>query len=201
MATIVKTKDLMIEVARQLFARVGFTNTTMNDIADASKKGRRTLYTYFRNKDEIFQAVIERELERLWHDMELIRRLPATPEEKILTMMLTHLDKIKDLVLRNGSLRAEFFKDIWLVEQARVTFDRREIHQIEAVLQEGRQAGLFFVEDVRLTAYLLQNIVKGMEVPFISGAYRSEGTVDEIRRCVRHFLLNGLMHPNRGEHI
>ena len=46
MATIVKTKDLMIEVARQLFARVGFTNTTMNDIADASKKGRRTLYTY-----------------------------------------------------------------------------------------------------------------------------------------------------------
>ena len=45
MATIVKTKDLMIEVARQLFARVGFTNTTMNDIADASKKGRRTLYT------------------------------------------------------------------------------------------------------------------------------------------------------------
>ena len=128
MATIVKTKDLMIEVARQLFARVGFTNTTMNDIADASKKGRRTLYTYFRNKDEIFQAVIERELERLWHDMELIRRLPATPEEKILTMMLTHLDKIKDLVLRNGSLRAEFFRDAWLVERARSSFDEKEIH-------------------------------------------------------------------------
>ena len=217
MATIVKTKDLMIEVARQLFARFGFTNTTMNDIADASKRGRRTLYTYFRNKDEIYHAVIERELERLWHELELVGRLSVSPEEKIMTMMLTHLDKIKDLVLRNGSLRAEFFKDIWLVEQARVTFDRREIRQIEAVLQEGRQAGLFFVEDVRLTAYLLQNIVKGMEVPFISGAYRSEGTVDEIRRCVRHldrksgsagmpicvrhFLLNGLMHPNHGEHI
>ena len=170
MATIVKTKDLMIEVARQLFARFGFTNTTMNDIADASKRGRRTLYTYFRNKDEIYHAVIERELERLWHELELVGRLSVSPEEKIMTMMLTHLDKIKDLVLRNGSLRAEFFKDIWLVEQARVTFDRREIRQIEAVLQEGRQAGLFFVEDVRLTAYLLQNIVKGMEVPFISGA-------------------------------
>ena len=201
MATIVKTKDLMIEVARQLFARFGFTNTTMNDIADASKRGRRTLYTYFRNKDEIYHAVIERELERLWHELELVGRLSVSPEEKIMTMMLTHLDKIKDLVLRNGSLRAEFFKDIWLVEQARVTFDRMEIRQIGAVLQEGRQAVLFFVEDVRLTAYLLQNIVKGMEVPFISGAYRSEGTVDEIRRCVRHFLLNGLMHPNRGEHI
>ena len=137
MATIVKTKDLMIEVARQLFARVGFTNTTMNDIADASKKGRRTLYTYFRNKDEIFHAVIERELERLWHDLELIRRLPASPEDKILTMLLTHLDKMKDLVLRNGSLRAEFFRDIWLVENSRAAFDEKEIRQLRELLEEG----------------------------------------------------------------
>jgi len=138
MATIVKTKDLMIEVARQLFARVGFTNTTMNDIADASKKGRRTLYTYFRNKDEIFHAVIERELERLWHDLELIRRLPASPEDKILTMLLTHLDKMKDLVLRNGSLRAEFFRDIWLVENSRAAFDEKEIRQLRELLEEGK---------------------------------------------------------------
>ena len=181
MATILKTKDLMIEVARQLFARFGFTNTTMNDIADASKKGRRTLYTYFKNKDEIYHAVIERELHGLWHDLELVKRLPISAEEKLMTMMLTHLDKIKDLVLRNGSLRAEFFKDIWLVEQVRMDFDRKEIQLIEALLREGT-----------LT-------VKGMEVPFISGAYRSQGTVDEIRQVVRHFLLHGLMQPSKGE--
>lgn len=195
MAGIVKTKDLMIEVARQLFASVGFTNTTMNDIADASKKGRRTLYTYFRNKDEIFHAVIERELQRLWHDIELILRLPASPEEKILTVMLTHLDKIKDLVLRNGSLRAEFFRDIWLVEKARANFDRQEIARLEALIHEGKQKGVFAVEDARLTAYLLQNITKGMEVPYISGSYRSEGTVTEIRKAVRHLLLYGLTNP------
>ena len=195
MATIVKTKDLMIEVARQLFARVGFTNTTMNDIADASKKGRRTLYTYFRNKDEIFQAVIERELERLWHDMELSRRLPATREEKILTMMLTHLDKIKDLVLRNGSLRAEFFRDAWLVERARSSFDEKEIHQLQDLLEEGKRLGHFSIPNPRLMAYLLQNIIKGMEVPFISGSYRAKGTIEEIRATVRHLILHGLESP------
>ncbi len=195
MAGIVKTKDLMIEVARQLFASVGFTNTTMNDIADASKKGRRTLYTYFRNKDEIFHAVIERELERLWHDIELTLRLPASPEDKILTVMLTHLDKIKDLVLRNGSLRAEFFRDIWLVEKARADFDRQEIARLEALLHEGKAQGIFAIEDIRLTAYILQNITKGMEVPYISGAYRAEGTITEIRKVVRHLLLYGLTSP------
>ena len=152
MATILKTKDLMIEVARQLFARFGFTNTTMNDIADASKKGRRTLYTYFKNKDEIYHAVIERELHGLWHDLELVKRLPISAEEKLMTMMLTHLDKIKDLVLRNGSLRAEFFKDIWLVEQVRMDFDRKEIQLIEALLREGTLTGHFYVENTRLTA-------------------------------------------------
>ena len=34
-------------LARQLFAKNGLESTTMNDIATASGKGRRTLYTYY----------------------------------------------------------------------------------------------------------------------------------------------------------
>jgi len=50
----------------------------------------------------------------------------------------------------------------------------------------------FSTEEARPNLYLLQNIVKGMEVPFISGAYRSKGTVEEIRAAVRHLLLFGI---------
>ena len=46
--TVSKTREMLVDVARQLFARMGVDNTTMNDIAQASKKGRRTLYTYFK---------------------------------------------------------------------------------------------------------------------------------------------------------
>ena len=59
-----KTRLKLVEVARILFAKNGLENTTMNDIAVASKKGRRTLYTYFKNKEELYYAVIETELER-----------------------------------------------------------------------------------------------------------------------------------------
>ncbi|MGM9760212.1 MAG: TetR family transcriptional regulator, partial [Parabacteroides sp.] len=34
--TVSKTRDRLVEVARQLFARSGVENTTMNDIAQAS---------------------------------------------------------------------------------------------------------------------------------------------------------------------
>ena len=60
-----KTRALLVDVARQLFAKNGLEETTMNDIAVASKKGRRTLYTYFKNKEEIYYAVIESELSLL----------------------------------------------------------------------------------------------------------------------------------------
>ena len=50
--SISKTRQKLVEVARQLFAKKGIANTTMNDIAVASGKGRRTLYTYFSRKDE-----------------------------------------------------------------------------------------------------------------------------------------------------
>lgn len=46
--TVLKTRAKLVDVARQLFAKKGVEATTMNDIALASKKGRRTLYTYFK---------------------------------------------------------------------------------------------------------------------------------------------------------
>ena len=64
-----KTRQKLVDVARQLFAKQGFDDTTMNDIAQASGKGRRTLYTYFKNKEEIYYAVIEAEMERLTDSM------------------------------------------------------------------------------------------------------------------------------------
>ena len=40
--TVQKTRAKLVDVARQLFAKKGVEETTMNDIAVASKKGRRT---------------------------------------------------------------------------------------------------------------------------------------------------------------
>ena len=67
-----KTRAKLVDVARQLFAKNGVDDTTMNDIAVASKKGRRTLYTYFKSKEDIYMAVVESELEMLSGAMEKV---------------------------------------------------------------------------------------------------------------------------------
>lgn len=77
-----KTRQMLVDVARQLFAKNGVANTTMNDIALASGKGRRTVYTYFSSKEEVYYAVIEGELERLSDKLDEVASKKIRPQEK-----------------------------------------------------------------------------------------------------------------------
>ena len=167
--TVLKTRDQLVDVARQLFAKQGVEATTMNDIAIASKKGRRTLYTYFKNKEQIYRAVVESELEMLSDRMEKTAQKTIDADKKILELIITHLEAIKVVVYRNGTLRAHFFRDIWRVETMRKRFDQKETKLYQRILQEGKEKGIFDIDNVDITAYILHYCVKGIEVPYIRG--------------------------------
>ena len=141
--SITKTRQKLIEVARDLFAHQGLESTTMNDIALASGRGRRTLYTYFRSKEEIYYAVIEEELGMLSAKLDEVAAMDVEPEQKIQALVFTHLREIRETVARNGSLRAEFFRNIWMVEKVRKRFDLEEHETLRRVLQEGVDKGRF----------------------------------------------------------
>ena len=172
--TVLKTRAKLVDVARQLFAKKGVEDTTMNDIAQASKKGRRTLYTYFKSKEQIYMAVVESELEMLSTKMEKAASKPVSPDKKILELIMTHLDAIKMVVYRNGTLRADFFRDIWRVEAMRKEFDRKEIALFRRVLHEGKEQNLFDIDNVEITADILHYCIKGIEVPYIRGQIGEE---------------------------
>ncbi len=172
--TVLKTRAKLVDVARQLFAKKGVEDTTMNDIAQASKKGRRTLYTYFKSKEQIYMAVVESELEMLSTQMEKAASKPVSPDKKILELIMTHLDAIKMVVYRNGTLRADFFRDIWRVEAMRKEFDRKETALFRRVLHEGKELNLFDIDNVEITAEILHYCIKGIEVPYIRGQIGEE---------------------------
>lgn len=169
-----KTRAKLVDVARQLFAKKGVDDTTMNDIAVASKKGRRTLYTYFKSKEDIYMAVVESELEMLSDAMEQVAKKDITPDEKILKLIETHLDSIKMVVYRNGTLRAGFFRNIWRVEAVRKNFEAKEIKLFKQVLAEGKDKGIFDIDNVDIIADIVHYCIKGIEVPYIRGQIAEE---------------------------
>ena len=186
--SISKTKKQLVDVARQLIAKQGIDDTTMNDIALASKKGRRTLYTYFKSKEDIYFAVIESELDMLIETMKMVANKDMSPDIKILELIYTHLDAIKEVVHRNGTLHADFFRDIKKVERARMRFNYNEKLIFRKVLLEGVEKGVFDVEDVEVYADILHCCVKGIEVLYIRGRIGKGKDSSTMKRYVKNIV-------------
>lgn len=191
--TVSKTRDMLVDVARQLFARMGVDNTTMNDIAQASRKGRRTLYTYFKNKNDIYQAVVESEIDKLYKMLLDVAAKELPADEKLITFIYTRLEAVKSLVFRNGTLRANFFRDIWRVEKVRKGFDLREIELIKRILDDGMKEGVFDMPDADVTALVLHHALKGLEVPYIRGLMGDTANQKVKRKDnVMNLVFNGI---------
>lgn len=58
-------RNNIMNAAKELFTRKGYTNTTIDDISRESEYSRRTIYTYFKNKNEILNTVVLHGLEIL----------------------------------------------------------------------------------------------------------------------------------------
>jgi len=187
-----KTKAKLVDVARQLFAKMGVENTTMNDIAVASKKGRRTLYTYFKSKEDIYLAVVESELEILSDKMLQVVEKDISPDQKILEIIYTRLQAVKEVVYRNGTLRANFFRDIWRVEKVRKKFDAKEIQIFKNVLKEGHDKGVFEIDNVEMTAMIMHYCIKGIEVPFIRGNVGADLDQETRNKYVANLVFGAL---------
>ena len=188
-----KTRQLLVDIARQQFAKRGFDGTTMNDIAEASGKGRRTLYTYFKSKDEIYSAVINGELQRISSTFLAVARKQMPPLEKLVELVFAHLSLMKEAVERNGNLRAAFFRNIWQVERVRKKYDKKERDIFAKTLEEGVEAGLFDIDELQLYTDIIQGCAKGLEIPYIYGRLGSGMDISATRPIVTKILRRVLM--------
>ncbi len=162
----VKTKELLIDVARRLFAEKGMENTTMNDIAVESGKGRRTLYTYFNSKEELYLAIIAKELQYLYDKLIAIDKEQLSPEEKLKTYIFVRLDTFKEVISRNGSLQAAFFQNANEVEKVRRPMEIKEIRMLRKIFADGIEQGIFRLQNPQWAAEVTLNMLKGLEKPY-----------------------------------
>jgi len=187
---VIKTKEILVDVARKLFASKGFENITMNDIALASQKGRRTLYTYFKSKEEIYFAVVESELSQLADKLKLVAKKDTSPEERLVEYIYIRMDAIKEVVGRNGNLRADFFRDIRQLERVRRELNVKERKILKEILLEGKEQKVFNIQDPDFTALMVHYALRGFEVPYIRGEL--ENLMKKKKDSIIDFLFYGI---------
>ena len=59
------TRDLILDAAERLIGVLGYSKTTMDDVARAAGVGKRTIYVHFPSKEEVVLCTIDRIVDRL----------------------------------------------------------------------------------------------------------------------------------------
>lgn len=187
-----KTRDRFIEVARQLFARKGVENTTMNDIASASDKGRRTIYTYFKSKKDIFNAVVESESDNLLRRLRLVLMNAVSPEEKIEGFISCRLEAMSELTPK-GPHRGSFLRDMRKHPKGKKEVSVEEISIFEDILREGIKQGVFEIDDVHRLAVVTTHAIYGFGMSTVHDNIVEEGiTLSQLKTTLSVMILNGL---------
>ena len=58
-------KETVINTARELFTKYGYKKASMDEIAKEANVTKKTIYSYFKDKDSMFSYFIREELEKM----------------------------------------------------------------------------------------------------------------------------------------
>lgn len=194
MATI-DTKEHLIKTARRLFAKQGIGNITMNDIATAANKSRRTLYTYFQSKEELLEASIEMEVMKISTAMTKVAMSNLPPDKKIIKLIFVRLQLTRSIVRRNSCLHSDY---LVIVEHIRKSFDAKEIALFRHIIAEGKQKETFNTDSPDLAARFLHFCLKGIEIPFINGIVSKNNDEIFVQNFTEKVILNALEYTGNG---
>ncbi|MCK4255960.1 TetR/AcrR family transcriptional regulator [candidate division WOR-3 bacterium] len=183
-------REIILQIARKLFARYGLKKTSVDDIATEAKIGKTTIYYYFKSKQDIFKAVVDRELAILKNAISEAISKEDSPQEKLRAFILTrisHLRKLVNLYRVTKDIVTELLPDL---EKIREYHFREEIDIVKEILTEGVNKGTFKAKRIGLTALAIISALKGLEYPWILGGkpLDTEKSVDALL----HILFKGI---------
>lgn len=184
-------REYILKIAQDIFSKYGYKKTTLDDIANAVRKGKSSLYYYFESKEDLFQAVILKEVDLLKRELEKVVMRNTDPVEKLRDYILTKLTTFRGLAnfyhaLENDVTAIEF------IENIKNKYAQEEIRMIKRILIEGVRKNAFEVHDFTLVAIGITTAIKGLEMPLTAGEYGKinlEKGVDNILKILCYGIM------------
>lgn len=160
------TKDIILHVAGKIFEKHGFYKTTIDGIARAAHKAKGSIYYYFKNKEELFQGVVEKEFQTL--RSELIKAIDdgKNAKEKLTNYIIARMKTISDLSSFNEIVKADYLDHLDFIWEIRKKYDYEEVVLIKSILTRGINNKEFGLDNVELTSPAILTALKGLEFPF-----------------------------------
>lgn len=164
----------IIDAAKKLMQQYGLSKTTMEDIAKAAGKGKSTLYYYFKSKEEIFDAVINQEMDDFFQTVKTAVNKQVDASEMLKAYIITKIKTLKTKVnLYRFAIETDLHPDTIndLFVKLKNRYDNEEKKLIGSILKLGIDNKLYRTEiqsEIGMLSELLVTCVRGVELEIIT---------------------------------
>lgn len=185
-------RNNIVSIASDVFEKFGFKKTTVDDIAQALRKGKSSIYYYFKSKEDIFKAVVEKEADAHRAEINRIMESNLNTIEKLKSYVKARMLAVKVMANYYTLIRNNDVSNLDLIEKLRAKYDTEELSIIKRLLNEGMDNGLFKVKDIELSSIALLTAMKGLEFPLFIDSPKADN-LDKILDDMLDILFYGLV--------
>jgi TetR/AcrR family transcriptional regulator, mexJK operon transcriptional repressor len=186
----------LIEIAASMFMERGFEATSVDAVAEAAGIGKATLYARYKDKGELFAAVLQRKIDR-WLAMNETDERAATG--RIEDVLLARARRTVAVAL---TPEAVAINRIVMAESARFPTLAKLVHEqgwqrsnaaVAALLDQFVANGQIQVEDTNVAADLFLSLVIGRQTRLaMLGIETDPGQIDQRMKAAVNLFLNGV---------
>ena len=136
-------RDAILKAATQVFARRGFFQAQVADVARAAGIAAGTVYLYFRSKDELLVSIFERTMRETLAEGEATIGEVKDPPERLRRIARLHLERMgrdRDLAV---VFQVELRQSTKFMERFSSTYLRDYLGIIRDTFAEGQRTGAF----------------------------------------------------------
>ncbi|AHW59729.1 transcriptional regulator, TetR family [Draconibacterium orientale] len=184
-------RENILKIAREIFSKYGYKKTTLDDIANAVRKGKSSLYYYFKSKEDLFQAVIMKEVDILAYELEIVINRNTDPVDKLRDYILTKMATFRNLANFYHAIENDVTA-VGFIDEVKLKYEQDEIRMIKRILIEGVRKNEFEIYDFNLAAIGITTAIKGLEMPLAAGNYSNanlERSVDIILKIMCYGIM------------
>ncbi|MEO8435531.1 MAG: TetR/AcrR family transcriptional regulator [Pyrinomonadaceae bacterium] len=151
-------REAILRAATRVFARNGYFNSKVADIAGAAGVADGTVYLYFKSKEEILHSIFDRSVDQAVADGRKQLENIEDPREKLRRIAWLHLERLgadRDLAV---VFQVELRGSTKFMEEFSAAGFAEYLGLIRATFEEGQSAGVFRRE---LNAKVMAKILFG----------------------------------------
>ena len=129
------TREALLDAAERMFEQRGVSRTSLNDIAQAAGVTRGAVYWHFKDKADLFNAMMERVTLPLESELAGVAEAPGDPIDVLVMQLLRSVGQIANdartqRVLNIAVMMVEHVEDLWPVRDRHVQIDRANVERV-----------------------------------------------------------------------